>query len=398
MSMSEFERQENKGEGDLSSLSIQRCELPDDFTEEDLAFAAELCALFSLEEEKLPPYYVQTLLDAEDQRFKPAERGFEQRASANVFRRLKLRRHLFSSYTSPLGAISARIGDRSMRRSLLALATAFLLVMMLTVAFTGESFAAGVAILLRGTHGSGVSPTNHYPTIIQHPQYNWQSAPEPTAKSISFEDAQSRMFFQMYWPQYMLSSYSLEHINLYVGLDQQWSDGPMLEFEYSLPPSSVAPRGTGEIWVREFKPRADVLQIVKDGAFLPIGMDNSGSALAIYVDGQWSPRGKNSPEWVYGGRSELIYQVGGVVFWIVGDQRDGVGKEELMQIASGLAPSSVDQFRVAGISIVVTQMSEDVPGPFSNDVIQVFPNDGTGDSYDVSVSSYQPPKKDSHAP
>jgi hypothetical protein len=39
MSMSEFEQQENKEKKEISSFSIQRCNLPDDFTEEDLAFA-----------------------------------------------------------------------------------------------------------------------------------------------------------------------------------------------------------------------------------------------------------------------------------------------------------------------------------------------------------------------
>ncbi len=372
--------------------------LPDDFTEEDEAFAAELHALFSPAEENLPPYYVQTLLDADDQRFELLEHGFEQRMNARVFRRLKLRRHLFYIHKSPLSMVTTGVGDTSMRRSLLAMVLVFFLVLTLTVAFTGQSFAAGMAIILRGTHGSGIMPTNHYPLDLRSP-FNWQNAPTPTAKSISFGDAQSQMHFQPYWPQYILPNYSLVHLNLYVGLDQQWADGPMLEFEYSLPPSSIAPKGTGEVWVREFKPREDVLQLVKNDAFLSIDMDNSGKAMAIYVDGQWVARGKDTPVWVDGGRSELIYQEGGIVFWIVGDQHDGVGEHELMQVAQGLAPLSLYQhFRFAGESIVVTQMSEDVPGPFSNDVIQVYPDDGNGHPYYISVSSYQPPKNASHVP
>ena len=87
MRMSEFERQENEDGRELSSSSIHRPALPDDFTEEDASFAAELHALFSPEEENLPPYYVQTLLDVDDQRFEPVVRGFEYKTHARVFRR-----------------------------------------------------------------------------------------------------------------------------------------------------------------------------------------------------------------------------------------------------------------------------------------------------------------------
>lgn len=393
MSMSEFEKQQNKGKGeDISSLSIQRCEAPDDFTEEELAFAAELNALFSLEGEDLPPYYVQTLLNAEEQRFEPVERGFEHKTSARVFRRLKLRRRLFYTHTSPLGAISAGISDGSMRRSLLALVVTYALIMVLTVAFTGASFASGVAVLLRGAN-SGAYLVNRYPLgMVQDPD-----VADPGFKQISLRNAQLQMHFPIYWPQRVLPGYSLSQINLHVGLNQQWADGAMLEFGFRLPPSKVASQGTGEVWVREFKPRDNVLQLVKEGASVPIEMDSHGRALAIYVDGQWSPRGKNAPEWVYGVRSELIYQLNGIVFWIVGDQRDGVGENELMKVAQGLAPYHFDQhYRIAEGTPMVNQISSNVPGPFSNDVIVIFPDEGGGGPYYISVSSYQPPKSNVH--
>jgi hypothetical protein len=393
--MSEFERQENTGGKDFFPLSLQMPETPDDFTEEDRAFAAKLNALFSPEEENLPPYYVQTLLDADDQRFDPIARGFEQKTSARVFQRLKLRRRLFYTHSSPLRGLSLGVENASMRRPMLTMIAAFILLLLLTVAFTGASFASGIAILLHGAHGSGVYMTDKYPVgLVQSSQYNWQLV-NPPVKQVSLLNAQQQMHFPFSWPEYRPSNYSLEHINFYVGLDQQWADGPMLEFEFGLPPSDAAPKGMGEVWVREFKPRADVLQLVKDGASVPIEMDNNGRALAIYIDGQWSPRGKGVPQWIYGGRSELIYQSNGVIFWIVGDQRDGVGEKELMQIARGLAPVPFDQqFRAMGNTVAVTQMSEDVPGPFSTDVIVVYPIDGSsGDGpYYISVSSYQPPK------
>src|SRR5581483_5380212 len=297
MSMSEFERQDNIDDDESFPVAIRRSTTPADFTEEDLAFAEELNALFSPEEENLPPYYVQTLLDADDQRFEPVPREFEHRTSARVFRRLKLRRRLFYTHVSPLHALSMEIRDASMRRSLLAMVSTFALVMLLTVAFTGSSFATGVAILLRGTHASGVLLTDKYPVgLVQNAQYESQNDSSP--KSISLLAAQDQMLFSMYSPSYMLPPYSLSHINLYVGLDQQWADGPMLEFEYSLPPSNVAPKGMGEIWVREFQPRANVLQLVEKGASIPIKMDDSGRAYAIYVDGEWDLGTRGVPEWV----------------------------------------------------------------------------------------------------
>src|SRR5258708_32146232 len=163
MSMSEFERQENIDGRVFSPLSIHQPDLFADFSEEDLAFAAELNALFSLEEENLPPYYVQTLLDADDQPFEPVSREFEHKTSANVFRRLKLRRRLFYTHPSPLHTLSMGMSDSSIRRSALTMVSSFALVMLLTIAFTGASFASGVAILLRNTHANGVYQTPGYP-------------------------------------------------------------------------------------------------------------------------------------------------------------------------------------------------------------------------------------------
>ncbi len=394
MSMKEFERQQNSEETEFSSLFIQKWHHAGDFSEDELAFAQELNALFSPEAEELPPYYVPTLLDSEDQRFDPVERGFEYKTSAHVFQRLKLRRRLFYTDTSPLRVLSSAMGNSPTRRPLLVLVATFLLVMLVTVAFTGPSFASGVALLLRGTHGSGVYQVPRYPPLgmVQPPSTDEQNVSDGD-KGFSLLATQQQMHFPMYFPQNIPSAYSLEHINLYVGLNQQWADGPMLEFEYSLPPSAVAYKGTGKIWVREFKPKADVLQLVKDGASVPIQMDNNGRALAIYVDGQWDMHGKNSPVWTSGQRSELVYQLNGVIFWIVGDQRDGIGEQQLMQIAQGLTPHTIDRrYSMMGDTIFVQQLNKNVPGPFSNDVIVVFPEGDDNGPYYINVGSYGPPK------
>src|SRR6185312_3975519 len=79
MSMSEFDTKMNSGEDDFHSSFDHKQALPPDFSEEDLAFAQELNTLFSPEQEDLPPYFVQTLLQAEDPRFRPVEHGFEKK-------------------------------------------------------------------------------------------------------------------------------------------------------------------------------------------------------------------------------------------------------------------------------------------------------------------------------
>ncbi len=396
MRMSEFESPENDEGKDFSPFFLtRRPTVPDDFTAEDLAFAAELHALFSPEEENLPPCYVQTLLDADDQRFEPVARGFEYTTNAHVFRRLKLRRQLFCPHTSFLQAVSMSVGDASLRRSALAMVGTFMLIMLLTVAFTGSSFASGVAILLHGNHKAGVYLIDKYPSGLVHsPTTSQPETSLPAARQVSLLSAQQQLQFPMYWPGYNLPEYSLEHINLYVGLDQQWADGPMLEFEYHLP-ASASSAGNGGLWIREFKPRTDVLQLVEEGAAVPLEVDESGTALAIYVNGQWSSGDAGGPVWIYGNRSELIYQINGVVFWIAGDQRDGIGEKELMAVAQGLALNPpARHIHIPGDVTSITRASEENLDPFSSDVIILFPGNSAFDiaPYYISVTSYQPPK------
>jgi hypothetical protein len=368
--------------------------MPDDFTEEDLAFATELHALFSPEHENLPPYYVQTLLDVDDQRFEPVARGFEYKTSARVFRHLKLRRRLFKAQTSPWHTLSVSMEDTSLRRSAVTMMCSFMLIMLLTLALTGSSFASGVAILLRGTHGSGVY-ANKYPVGMVHASPGRESEDTlPPPRQVSLLTVQQELHFPIYWPGYSLPGYSLQRLNLYVGLDQQWADGPMLEFEYSLPASLSLSGVRSDVWVREFKPRTNVLQLVGENASNPLEEDASGWARAIYVDGQWDADASDGPIWVYGGRSELIYQIDGVVFWIAGNQHDGIGEKELMQIAQGLTLCCVMQHvTIADEATPVTQKSEDLYGPFSADVILVPSDSSDGEGpYYVSVGSSQLPK------
>jgi hypothetical protein len=119
-------------------------------------------------------------------------------------------------------------------------------------------------------------------------------------------------------------NYTLASINLYKESGSVWTDGPMIELVYDTSYTRTASKGTGKIVIREFKPAAEVLQVVQDGAAHAIQPDQYGNARAIYVDGQWVPRGKLLPGWIYGQRSEVIYQQDGAVFWIAGEMKQMV--------------------------------------------------------------------------
>lgn len=386
MSMNEFERPGKSAEQEPLFCSLQQDNRPCDFSEDDFAFAEELNALFSPEIEALPPYYVPTLLDSSDQCFEPVGRGFEYRTKVHVFRRLKLRRRLFNTRSSPFSALSVDYAPT--RRPLLMLAATFLCVMLLTVAFTGSSFASGVGLLLRGSSNGRIYQFPHSPLgLVQSPANSGQGVYVSPDEELSLLAAQQHMSFPIYLSQD--PSYFLHQINLYVDLNQQWSDGPVLEFEYDVSLSPDTPQRTAKIWVREFKPKAnvDVLQLVTASALKQ--EDDEGQAGAIYVDGQWETRGENPPVWVSDQRSELVYQLNGVIFWIAGDQRDGIDKNQLVRISQGLASgTSSPQYRMMEAGVSVKQLDKDALDSFLNDVIVVLPKNNSYDPYYVSVSSY----------
>jgi hypothetical protein len=389
--MSEFERQLNTWDSDFSTLSTQGHDLPADFSDEDMAFAEELDELFVLHEEDIPPYYVQTLLDSEEPRFQPVEPGFELKTRARVFRRLKLRRRLFPKGRPPFRLLVSEI---PVRRSLSA-GAAFMLVVFLTVMLTGASFASGVAILLHGAR-AGVLLVHEYPSGLSHVPFPATAQSDNDKQpTISMLDAQQRLHsWSIYWPQTMPDNYRLTDSYLYEEPQQSWADGPFMEFDYTI--NSATARGTGELAIREFKlkPDVSVLQLAKDGSTTTLKADQNGLAQAIYVDGQWVLRNK-FPVWVYGQRSELIYQKDGIVFWIVGDQRDGFNQDALLKIANSLQALHIAHFFPVGIKNnidAVTLLQGDVNGPFTGDVLAITP-DGSGVGTYLSLvgsQQYQP--------
>ena len=385
MSMSEFEKQFHSEGDNLFSLSITEPSLPADFNEEDVAFAQELSQLFSPEKEELPPFFVQTLFEAEDPRYTPLDHGFAQKTSARVFRSLKLRRRLFSQQRSVLHSVVGALQEIISRKTLLTWAATLMLIMLFTVAFTAPSFVEGVAMLLHGAP-AGVLKVHNYPRVVHHhtpPSYH-----DPTLPTrINLLAAEQQLHFNIYWPQYMPSNYSLAAIDIYEDPHNNWADGPVVELVYDLDAGNAPLKGTGQIVIREFKPLTQTLQVVQDDAAYPIQPDANGNPRAIYVDGQWLTRGKLAHIWAYGGRSEVIYQQDGVVFWIAGDQRDGIGKKALWAVAQSLHILPFTHPTLLKDAVATLLWAGDtINGPFLNDVVAIFSDNSN--PYYLSLSSY----------
>src|SRR5581483_7914031 len=245
----------------------------------------ELDAVFSLQDEDIPPYFVQTLLATEEPRFQPVEPGFEHKTRARVFRRLKLRRHLFHGEHASLFSVGRTVPGRR----LLVTSVALILFMLLTVIYTAPSFASGMELLLRGAK-SGVLLVKDYPSGLHpsHTRLNAIPRDPDAAPSLSLPEAIHRLHaWNLYWPKFIPDNYALTDTYFYQEPDQSWADGPFMELDFALP-GKIA-QGTGQLAIREFKlkPNVNVLQVVEDGAAQAIKVDANGQAQAIYVDGQW---------------------------------------------------------------------------------------------------------------
>ena len=355
MNMSEFEGRPQRSMSDLSHSPGRDRQVPGDFSEEELAFAQELEALFPIDEEELPPFYVQTLMASEDPRLQIAEHAFEKKVSARVFRSLKLRRRLFRSSQSPVYVLTSVLHQS---RPFVAVSMACLLFMFITMVATSPLFTAGLNYLWTGSH-SGVVQVK-YPVVSSSPSSPVQRDDileqnmEP--RQLSFEQAQQLLHFQIYWPNYLPPHYNQSDTYLY-DADQNWADGPVMvvDFFYSVP--GQLPR---QLSICEFKPQGDAFRVVQDGAAIKIGQDASPSA--TYVEGQWKPDGTSSPSWV--GRSVIDLR-DGLVFWIVGDKLGDIDGTTLSDIARSLRP--FDEHSIH-LSQVTRAIGEPLPS-FGDDVV-----------------------------
>ncbi len=394
MSMSEYENQNPKEWDNLFPSTIEPA-LPDDFSEEDVVFAQELSTLFSAPDEILPPYFAQTLLQAENSRYTVVDNAFAQKTSARVFRALKLRRRLFSRRRSLPGAIRETVRDITMHKSLLAWASALMLVMILTVAFTVPSFEQGVSLLMRNSR-NGVMKVSHPPERVRRNtadfmlnSRSWNTHPT----QVPLITVGRMLSFPIYWPRWMPANYTLDTIKIYVDPNNTWANGPVVDLVFDADTNRAALKGTGQIVVREFNPLEQVLQVVKDGNVYPIDPDQYGNnPTAIYVDGQWMATGKMPPLiWKQGGRSEVIYQQSNVVFWIAGDQRDGINQKILWKMAQSLQTTTYTTPKLLKniiATILLPSSADSIFDPFANDFIYAASLDGTNGQYYMTVSAY----------
>lgn len=393
MSMSEYENQ-NHNEGNNPFPSTVEPVLPDDFSEEDVVFAQELSTLLSAPDEILPPYYAQTLLQAEDPRYAVVDNAFAQKTNARVFRALKLRRRLFSRHRSPLSAIGETLRDITTRKSFLIWAATLMLVMMLTAAFTAPSFEQGVSLLMHGSR-NGVLKVHSVPQVQRHSassmpnRHSWNSH----LAQVPLISAGHMLSFSVYWPQWIPANYTLDSIKIFVDPSNTWANGPVVDLVFDVNSNRADLKGSGQIVVREFNPVEQVLQVVQDGNVYPIDPDQYGeNPRAIYVNGQWMPTGKVPPlVWIKGGRSEVIYQQNNVVFWIAGDQRDGINEKVLWKMAQSLQtkssmPPALQKIIMA--TIILPSSSDAVFDPFADQIVFAVSLDGSNGQYYMTMSNY----------
>lgn len=366
MSMSEFDPRLFELEDSFSDLPMRPSGLPDDFSEEELAFARELGTLFSLEEEETPPLFVQTLLDAESSRFAPVEPGLEQKTYVRVFRRLKLRRSLMRS-----GHVSRWPGFKNVRRSSLVVVCMCVCFIVTTLMLTGTAFASGLVYLFAGPHSGVVQYRDAPPlkrALPREPLSEQQASANPalsSEKQLDLIQASRLLQFPIYWPS-LPDNYAVSKVYLYDGSAQTWSDGPVLMFvcTYVPPIDNTNPTHSErveeqslakQLIIWEFKPLDDgkVLQGVKLGAAHQVLIGTNKQA-AIYVDGQWVSINKSPRKWVYDGSGELIYERSGVIFWIQG-YGDDISRDLLVNIATSFYVLDVNHFmRTAGRIASVT--------------------------------------------
>lgn len=387
MSMSEFEEYPPESRPEIFCLPNMEGIFPDDFSMDEVEFACELDALFSPEQEELPPLFVQTLMDSEDARFQPVEHEFELKTKAAVFRRLQLERRLVRS---PHPSLRSTLFDgfATISRPLLAFCASCALFMLLTIVATAPAFASGLNYLLAGAH-SGVLLVNNAPAVSSKVS-NLKHDQKTETQQISLAQAQHLLHFPLFVPSSVPRRYKQSDFYMYGG-DNSWADGPIMVVEYTYALPGVAPK---HITICEFKPQRTVYLVVKDGAAKQIPVNHGGdSDSAIYVEGHWTQTGDADATWVYNDRSEIVDEHNGVVFWIVGDPSDGINNAELTSVANSLEVFDLHAgHHIGGRIDRVTQSDEETPSQFANDVISLDgPDNNGGPSFKlVGATSDQP--------
>lgn len=380
---------------------------PDDFSLDEKQFAAEMRELFPIEDEVLPPLFVQTLL--EDDLRAPLRRGYTRQLTNDVMRRLGLPRTLAPRrrFGLPVGLSFDAITD-PIRRAGAPMVAALSLLMALvlgTVYLATPSFAQGLRILLGQT---GAQQIENYPTDVARPSQSHTRSALPSASV----------------PVFWLGPYSYGYsfIGMSQSDQQDWANGPVFHIQYSLTqpgqeaqpantsastssaaasantPATPATGQSGQraanaqggsrlLDICEFQVASQdsaVLLAIQDGSAT---MTSVNGQPAVYVDGMWvqAPGGRRT--WQTGTRSMLIFERQGMIFWITGDQRDGLTAYPLTQIAAALTQTTLSELRPNRLSTRFTTTDPDasirLPLGANTDIVEVIAR-GDGSSAPTS--------------
>ncbi|HEX8995855.1 MAG TPA: hypothetical protein VF812_07480 [Ktedonobacterales bacterium] len=381
--MSGFERSSSPESHDASGDSERPW--PDDFTMEEEQFAEELRKVFPIEDEELPPFYIQTLLDIDV--YAPVDGGDVRRMIHQVKRRVGLTRQpLFtrqwapSAWVDQISVASVSGAVKRASRPVVAVMALLIFCMVGSMYLATPSFAQGLRLLFGNT---GVQQVAHYPRNV---------AMEKRVTTSSTQAADMPTF----WPGVSTGDYYYQGMRTLP--QEQFSRGPILDIQYVLTERNNQQSGSGLLDIREFQiadSLSAVLQTVQEGS---ISATSVNGLDAVYVDGMWVTNQGQRTVWESGTRSMLIFERDNVIFWIVGDQRDGLGEAQLVQIASQMQPvtmKSLVQSDLLSVRLVGAQLSASLRDPigYNDELLKLIsrstsPDTATGEF----VTQGQPPQ------
>ena len=287
-----------------------------DFLADELSFARELNSLFNLEQEELPPLFVQTLHNEQADLIAPAR--LEQRLRYRVFRKLQLPQRPLTQEPSRPEQPSQRLRSLRARSRILSLGALIATVMISLLAF-GPSVIANLHLMAISTPNqtaSGYTEGGNVSGLI------------PT-QYLSLRQTEDSIPFDAYWLGKAPGNYDYQSLLLHTG--QDWSDGPVVELQYNHLDSRF---GYGRLILREFRPTANTittLQTVPPEAVQTVQVIDDVEG--IYIKGRWEfVNGETA--WTYDTEAQLLYQAKGLVFWITVDLRDETTSARLINLVN----------------------------------------------------------------
>ncbi len=368
--MSGFERSNSPERHDASGADERPW--PDDFLPEDEQFAAELRAFFPIEDEELPPLYIQTLLD--DEAHAPLGRGDIRRLTYRVKRSLGLpRKPLFtrqwapSAWASDLSVAHVTHTIKRASRPVVAMVALLIFCMVSSMFLATPSFAQGLRLLFGDT---GAQQVERFPTAV---------APE---KHVASSSSQSAVM-----PTFWLGTTSGDYI--YQGMrslpQTQYSNGPIVDAQYVLSERTEQQSGSGILDIREFQISTSLRAVLQSVEVGSTSVTSVNGLPAVYVDGMWVGGQGQRMSWQTGTRSMLIFERDGVIFWIVGDQRDGLGEAQLVQFASQMTPTTLStlmQPDLYSVRLIGAQLSASLRDPigYNTELYTVIPRTASPDT------------------